>query len=199
MIVITNPTPITDEIQITHSLFEEGLELLHVRKPDFSEAEIKTFLLQIKSDFRAKMVLHSHHQLAEKFGINRIHFSEKKRKETTKLQLEELKIKGFRLSTSVHSIEKFNDLDTLFEYAFLSPVFPSISKENYQPEADLFKAIKKRTNFKTKLISLGGIEAGNINQAYKAGIDGVALLGTIWNQNNPIENFKLCQQIVHSY
>ena len=49
MIVITNPSFIEDEIDILHSLFEEGLSLLHIRKPDFSETEMKTFVSKIKT------------------------------------------------------------------------------------------------------------------------------------------------------
>jgi thiamine-phosphate pyrophosphorylase len=37
MIVITNPIAIENEINTIHALFECGLELLHVRKPDFQE------------------------------------------------------------------------------------------------------------------------------------------------------------------
>jgi undecaprenyl diphosphate synthase len=51
--------------------------------PDFSEEEMRTYLSNIKIDFRSQLVLHSHHQLAEDFGINSIHFTEKTRKETT--------------------------------------------------------------------------------------------------------------------
>ncbi|WP_281226934.1 thiamine phosphate synthase [Flavobacterium aquiphilum] len=199
MIVITNPIPIANEISTIHSLFENGLELLHVRKPNFSVEDMITFITEIKSDLRKQLVLHSHHQLASVFGINRIHFSESERKKKDKLTLETYKTKGFHLSASVHSIEDFNALENIFEYAFLSPVFPSISKENYSSKINLFEAIKNRTDFKTKLIALGGIESKNIKQTLENGFDDVALLGTIWNQNNPIENFKSCQQIVHSF
>jgi len=199
MIVITNPIPIANEISTIHSLFENGLKLLHVRKPNFLEEDMITFIMEIKSDFRKQLVLHNHHQLASVFGINRIHFSESERKKKDKLTLETYKIKGFHLSASVHSIEDFNALESVFEYAFLSPVFPSISKTDYSSKTDLFEAVKNRTNFKTKLIALGGIESKNIKQTLENGFDDAVLLGTIWNSTNPIENFKSCQKIVHSF
>jgi thiamine-phosphate pyrophosphorylase len=203
MIVITNPITTANEINIIHSLFENGLELLHIRKPDFSVAEIKVYLSEIKPNFRQQLVLHSHHHLAEKFDINRIHFSESERKKTLmlfgKFLFETYKTKGFHLSTSVHTVEDFNALDNTFEYAFLSPIFPSISKENYSSKTDLFEAIKNRTNYATKLIALGGIESKNTEEALENGFDNLALLGTIWNQNNPLENFKSCQKIVQSF
>lgn len=199
MIVITNPIQIADEISTIHSIFENGLELLHVRKPNFSEEDMITFITEIKSDLRKQLVLHSHHQLASGFGINRIHFSESKRKKKDRLALETYKTKGFHLSASVHSIADFNALESVFEYAFLSPVFPSISKTGYSSETDLFEAVKNRTNYAIKLIALGGIESKNIKQTLENGFDDAVLLGTIWNSTNPIENFKLCQQIVHSF
>jgi thiamine-phosphate pyrophosphorylase len=203
MIVITNPIPIANEINTIHSLFENGLELLHIRKPNFAYSEIKQFLSAINHNYWDRLVLHNHHHLASSFGINRIHFSESKRKTLLMLPgkspFNPYKTKGFYLSTSVHSMEDFNTLGNAFEYAFLSPIFPSISKENYYSKTDLFEAIKNRTNYETKLIALGGIESKNTEQTLQNGFDNVALLGTIWNQNNPIENFKLCQQIVQSF
>jgi thiamine-phosphate pyrophosphorylase len=203
MIVITNPLPIVNEINTIHSLFESELELLHIRKPDFSAVEMRSFLSEIKSDLKEQLVLHSHHHLASAFGINRIHFSESERKKTLslfgKFPFETYKTKGFHLSTSVHSMDDFNALENTFEYAFLSPIFQSISKENYSSETDWFEVIKHRTNYTTKLIALGGIESKNTEQTLKNGFDAVALLGTIWNKNNPIENFKSCQKIVQSF
>lgn len=196
MIVITNPTEIANEIQTIHSLFEEGLDLLHIRKPDYSEKEMDAFLSKIKIAFLPQLVLHTHHQLADEFGINRIHFTGKDRKENKPNPF----LKQVRLlSTSTHSMEEFNALSDTFDYAFLSPVFPSISKETYHAETDFLEAVKSRTNFNTKLIALGGIHSANINQVLQAGFNDIALLGNIWNSINPLENFKLCQQVALSY
>lgn len=191
MIVISNPTATANEIKIIHALFEEGMELFHVRKPNFSETEIKDFVIAIGLEYGQKMVLHNHHHLAEDLGINRIHF----RHQNADGIIPEKNI----FSTSTHSINEFNSLANRYEYAFLSPVFSSISKENYAPKRDLFKEIKKRTNFNTELVALGGISAANVKQTLEKGFDDVALLGTIWNSEKPIKNFIVCQQIVHSF
>lgn len=209
MIVISNPIKTNNEINIIHSLFEEGLLLFHVRKPDFSEKEMKAYLSDIKIDFRSQLVLHSHHHLAAEFRINRIHFTEKERiailnpvaklTRPTKNTFQKMVKKGIHLSTSVHTIEDFNALGNAFDYAFLSPVYPSISKENYSSKTNLLEEIKKRTNYTTQLIALGGMDSKNTAHTLKTGFDDVALLGTIWNSANPIENFKLCQKSDLSY
>ena len=209
MIIISNPTSIPNEIETIHTLFEEGMELLHVRKPAFSEREMQIFLSLIGPEHRSKLVLHSHLHLAFEFEINRIHFTEKNRNSISKLHLRykksfeysfsDFKNDGFTVSTSTHSIKEFNTLDSSFEYAFLSPLFPSISKDDYRPKSNLLEEIKKRTNFDTKLIALGGIQFDTIAKVVNHGFDDYALLGAIWNNTNALKNFKKCQQIVHSY
>lgn len=194
MIVITSPIQIANEINTIHALFESGLELLHIRKPDFSAEEIKTFVTAIGLEYSYKMVLHSHHQLALELGINRIHMNP-----VRVFNSDRVIPQKNTFSTSTHSIDEFNSLSNDYEYAFLSPVYKSISKENYSSKIDLLEAIKERTNFNTKLVALGGIDAQNIKKTLAAGFDDVALLGTIWNTNQPIKNFELCQQIVLLY
>ncbi len=192
MIIITSPTFIENEIKIIHSLFAEGLSLLHIRKPHFSEIEMKAFVSEIGLEFREQLVLHSHHVLASAFGISRLHFSEKERINRC---FSDEKI----TTTSTHSIEDFNFLEDKFEYAFLSPIYPSVSKPGYFSKINHLEAIKKRKNFSTKLIALGGISSENIQQTLQNGFNDVALLGTIWNSTNPLTKFKKCQQIVLSY
>lgn len=196
MIVITNPSFFENEIDILHSLLEEGLSLLHVRKPNFSKIEMAKFLHQIKLEFRDQLVLHYHHELAEDLGINRLHFSEKERRNEN--QSSASLSKPCRYSTSTHSIIDFNSLEN-FEYAFLSPVFKSISKENYYTEINLFEALKSKTNTKTRVIALGGIDSENILEVLEKGFDDFALLGSIWKNENPLKQFKLCQKIALSY
>lgn len=195
MIVITNPIPITNEIKTIHSLFESGLELLHVRKPDYSEEVMKAFLSKIELRYHSNLVLHQHHNLAEYFGIHRIHYTENQR---TQLSITSDQFAAFTRSTSTHSIADFNSLNNGFDYTFLSPIYPSISKPDYASNLNHLEMVKQRTNFKTRLVALGGISSENIKETYRLGFDAVALLGTIWNSTNPIENFKLCQQIAHT-
>ena len=195
MIVITNPFSIENEHQIIYEMFEEGLELLHVRKPDFSEWEMRTYLSNINSKFYSKIVLHNYHEISKEFGINSIHLKEKERIEVS----ENFQKTVSYLSTSVHNINDFNELSAYFDVAFLSPVFESISKEGYGKNSTILETIKNRTNFHTELVALGGINESNIKMALDSGFDSVALLGSIWLFDNPIQNFKKCQKIVHSY
>ncbi|MFA4852318.1 MAG: hypothetical protein WC868_02965 [Bacteroidales bacterium] len=43
LIVITSPEPVNNEFEIINSLFNEGLECLHVRKPDYDLPELEHY------------------------------------------------------------------------------------------------------------------------------------------------------------
>ncbi|MCD6018870.1 MAG: thiamine monophosphate synthase [Bacteroidetes bacterium] len=185
VIVISSPTPVTKEASLINQLFDEGLPVFHLRKPDSSSQELVLLLQEIDSIHHSKIALHSHHYLAKSFGINRLHYTEASRKQLTHVDFSE---NENTLSTSVHSVEDFTNLSEHFSYAFLSPVFNSISKPDYEAKPfDLSELSKNKT---TKLIALGGIDETNCGKAYEMGFDGIALLGAIWNSEDKINAFK---------
>lgn len=194
LIVISHPEKRNNESFFINQLFDAGLELCHLRKPNFSLDDYKKLIESIDIKYHHKLVLHHHHSLADEFKINRIHFSEFNRLKQQNFN----SFQDFILSTSVHSIADFNTLSSNFEYAFLSPVFESISKQRYISTLNLLEEVKKRTNFHSHLIALGGITPENKHVALEKGYDGVALLGAIWNSNQPLKNYKKCLT-VHSF
>lgn len=189
IIVISSPTPITKEASLINQLFDEGLTVFHLRKPESSSQELVLLLQEINPIHYSKIALHSHHYLAKSFGINRLHFNEVSRKQLIEDALETYNADGVILSTSIHSIDDYNQLSDKFDYAFLSPVFDSISKLNYKAQTFNLNHIHKKTD--TKLIALGGIDERTCAKAFEMGFDGIALLGAIWNSEDKITAFKL--------
>ncbi|MDQ0592468.1 thiamine-phosphate pyrophosphorylase [Chryseobacterium ginsenosidimutans] len=193
IIVITPEEIIQNETEIINELFQEGLDLLHVRKPFINQDEMIDFIQKIDSDFHHQLVLHSHYQLANNFNTSRFHFREiDRRNDLFKSFAEHI------ISTSVHDIKTFNELNEDWEYAFISPVFQSISKKGYGENSTILNDIKNRNNSNVKLIALGGINEHNINEVLDSEIDGVALLGAIWKSDEPLNVFKKCKQNVLS-
>ena len=47
IIVISNPTPISKEASLINQLFDEGLSVFHLRKPDSSAQEVVLLLQEI--------------------------------------------------------------------------------------------------------------------------------------------------------
>ena len=48
LVVISNPTAIANEASIINTLFDEGLRILHLRKPGIAPDEMSALIEQIK-------------------------------------------------------------------------------------------------------------------------------------------------------
>lgn len=192
VIVISNPEPIEGESSVINDLFEAGLELFHLRKPQSTIEEVRRLTAAINAVHRSKLVLHQFHELAAEFGIQRLHFREIDRNEKTESDLDSLKKRGNVLSTSVHQLDDLGKLSDKFEYAFYGPVFESISKPGYKPTSN--QHFVKSAKLKTKVIAIGGITADNIDEVIKMNFYGAALLGAVWKDSeNAVQLFKKCK------
>ena len=200
LIVVSNPDVIANEDDIINSLFDEGLELFHLRKPTYDKKNLITLLNKINSKHHSKIVLHQHHTLTEQFEINRIHFTESERLKTASDDLKKIKEKYFTLSTSIHSLRDYQLLSDSFSYTFFGPVFESISKHGYKPQSDKIASLAEIKDRKIKIIAIGGITADKIEKTEQASFDGVALLGSIWSDTkNAIKSFNECCRSVSMY
>ena len=193
LIIISNAIAVKNEAQFINDLFYAGLEIFHLRKPEAKEQDIFSLLNNIETKYHAQVSLHQHHHMAEKYGINRLHFTEAKRKQTSSKILSDLKEKGNILSTSIHHISEYAGLSTCFGYTFFGPVFNSISKQGYSSTLSINFEIPLIQNHPLA-IAIGGITAANLPDALNMNFAGVAALGTIWQQpEQSIEQFKTLQ------
>ncbi|MEE1898578.1 thiamine phosphate synthase [Flavobacterium rakeshii] len=199
MIIVTPPHSIANEVETINNLFEEGLPLLHLRKPEIYTSKLRRLIESIDSEFHSKLVLHHNYEIASDYNINRLHFTERNRESFDSI-LKELKTDAeYIISTSVHTMTDFNQLPSRFDYAFFSPVYNSISKPGHNPKNDLREILKQRAAFNTKLIALGGITASNCGSLLIMGFDDFALLGGFWQAENPMEEFRKCLKISNDY
>lgn len=194
ILVITPEMIFPEETDIINEMFQEGLDLLHIRKPWISRNEMIEFITQIDESFHSKLVLHTHYDLGKEYHISRFHFRE--------IDREQGKYKPFVLeniiSTSVHDITTYNTLNKEWEYAFISPFFPSISKKGYGTDSTIKEEIQYRNNPDVKLIALGGINHDNIHEVFESGADGAALLGAVWESEEPLKVFRKCRNVLMS-
>lgn len=188
LIIVSSPEMLENEPGVINQLFAAGLNLFHLRKPEAGEKEFSDLLTAISEEYRPRVVLHQHHQLAKEFGIHRIHFKEAERMKLTESDYLSMENTRLVFSTSVHSSEAFQTLNGVFSYTFFGPVFESISKPGYKPVKETKANIGKHRS--TKLIGIGGITQANASSVFDKGFDGVAVCGTIWQSGNKVEVFE---------
>jgi len=186
VIVISQPNNVEGEQETLVSLFKAGLQYFHLRKPDSSIAEMRTFISSIPQEYHNRIVLHSHYSLVTEYQLRGIHCTAKGRDEF--FEYEELPVQK---SISVHGFCEAGAVDQSFAYAFLSPVFDSISKPGYQQgyHHDALQQFLARPH-KTDFIALGGVTLNNIQLCKQLGFIGVAMIGGIWGNPNSVVRFE---------
>ncbi|MCB0397755.1 MAG: thiamine phosphate synthase [Flavobacteriales bacterium] len=193
-IVITKPKFFQGEATLVTKFFESGLEVLHVRKPKATAMEIKSFLMSIPQTYWNRIVLHSHHNLAIQYKLKGIHLTGAVRSKRIKKwylsRYLKWKYPTLHVSTSFHSLAPLYQDRTGYDYIFISPVFDSISKGGYQSafsETGLKSAIAQCVH---KVIALGGVEPSKIGEIARMGFAGFAVLGAIWDSEDPQSTFE---------
>ncbi len=160
LIVISSATPVPNEHTIINSLFEEGLEIFHIHKPDLTKQEVKDFIQKIPAQYQSRVASHTDFP---KF----------------------------------HSLQELGDHKGKYEYAFLAPIFDSISKAGHKSKFSdrMTRFVKMKPELTSavhgkNIMALGGIDEDKIALVRKIGFAGVAVLGAIWNSKNPLDKFK---------
>lgn len=194
LLVISNPTAVTDEANIINALFEEGLQIFHLRKPAMAVTEIDELMKKIEPAYYNRIAIHQHHQMAKQYSINRLHFTEPARKTADEQTFIQLKSAGCNLSTSIHQTNEYKNISPCFSYTFFGPVFNSISKQEYHSgitDDFVFPVLANHP----EVIAIGGITTGNAQKAITMNFRSIAVLGAVWqNPDKSVEQFKALQK-----
>ena len=182
LIVITSSEYVEVESEKINALFEAGLEILHVRKPDFSKKEHVDLLDGIHQKYHDRIKIHEFFELTETYNLLGVHLNARNPIYTGN--------KKVNISKSCHSIEELDTIDE-YDYVFLSPIFDSISKtgylSNFSDETLTTASLNGKIN--QKVIALGGINQKTFPKLTKYGFGGAAVLGNIWKTEDVAANF----------
>ncbi len=185
ILVITPPQEVLLEVETIHELFRNGLEILHLRKPDYDYSRFEMLLKNIESKYHHRIMVHAHHSLGKEYQLRGIHFPAAVRYKSKK-QLH------CHQSTSCHSIEELESCCNHFEYLLVSPVFDSISKPGYCAGIHTAELEKSITHSRRRVVGLGGITPETL-QKLPENCWGAAVLGYVWGHDtirNRIRNFE---------
>lgn len=189
LIVVSDAVYFENEAKLINQLFEAGMAIFHLRKPGTDQSAFKGLIDQIEKQYHNRIALHQFHELSKDFtGIERLHFPEQRRKEGFK------NVDGYTLSTSIHHLDELKNV-VGFDYTLYGPVFNSISKQGYSGIGSADLVLPENSGI--KIIGLGGIDHEKVQDVKLMGFDGVAVLGTIWNnKQQAVQNFK---SLINSY
>jgi thiamine-phosphate pyrophosphorylase len=193
LIVITPSRKHEHEITAIVSMFNAGLQTLHVRKNKLSTYELEEYLKEIPEKFHNRIVIHSHHKLALKYNLKGFHFTSTHLKKRLKLwwNTKMIYLRKPYLTKSIsykrmHEIQFEEKVKT--DYCFLGTMFNNISGELYSGfyKETILNATQKQNK---KIIARGGINTKSIELAHQLGFYGVSLYGNLWKSTHPFDKY----------
>ncbi len=196
VIVITMPEMFPGEAEVVNTLFTNGMQRLHLRKPGASEEEMAEWIGRIDLPFRQRIIVHDHHRLLRTMGLGGIHLNARNPEAPAWFSAERQKRGSVTLSRSCHSLEEIAQWKDVCDYLFLSPIFDSISKGGYTSaftRETLLQAYHDGL-FSKPVYALGGVSADNIRSIYDYGFAGAAVIGSLW-QVHPFTTDNLVSRL----
>ena len=178
-IVITLPQFIAGEAErIAEMLRSSSANLVHIRKPGASAAEVEQLISAIPQDCYDRLVLHDHFQLAERYGLHGVHLNSRNPQPP----------QGWKgcVSRSCHSLSEVAEWKERCTYVSLSPIFNSISKPGYYAaftRKDLDEA-RQQGVIDSRVMALGGVTFGRLDEVARMGFGGGMILGDAWKNDD---------------
>lgn len=176
LVIMTRPTFFVEEDKILVSLFDEGMENLHINKPESSPLYTERLLSLIPEEYYKKITVHQHFYLKEEYGLAGIHLDS----ETGDIPTG---YKG-KVSRTCSNLENLKAIKKKSNRVFLRNIFDSTStKDEYQSFSERQLKDASRSGLIDKNVyALSGMNIDNIKMAKDLGFGGVVISGDIWNR-----------------
>ncbi len=176
LILLSTPEFFVEEDKILGSLFEEGLDVLHLRKPGTEPVYSERLLTLLPAEHHKQIVVHDHFYLKEEFNLLGIHLNSRNPEIPA----------GYKghVSRSCHELAELSTAKKKCNYVFLSPIFDSLSKPDYSAafSEEELKAAAKSGLIDKNVMALGGVTNENMEMLKDYGFGGAVILGDLWGR-----------------
>ncbi len=178
LIVMTRPTFFVEEDKILTSMFEEGLDNLHLYKPGSSPMYSERLLTLLSEEYYKKITVHDNFYLKEEYKLKGIHLDD----ETT---APPVGYKGHLSRTCTH-LDLLKETKRKADYVFLKYINDSQSeadcKSSFTPQQ--LEDASRRGLIDRHVYALGGMNLDNVRLAKDLGFGGIVICGDLWNRFN---------------
>lgn len=172
LVAITPESPSAKETDRICRLLDGGFDYVHIRKPSWTTDEVRRYLDSIPDRLYSLLTIHDFFEVAVEYGLGGIHLNGRRSTTTP----------GWtgRVSRSCHTLEEIQEL-TVEDYAFLSPIFDSISKAGYKSGFSDMQLMQACATAPNRLVALGGMTASRMQTVTNLGFCGCAFLGYLFS------------------
>lgn len=176
LIIMTKSTFFVEEDKILVTLFEEGMDNLHLYKPETSPVYSERLLSLIPEDYYNKITVHDHFYLKDEYRLSGIHID-------TPNLTPPLNYKG-HISRTCTKLEQLKDMKKQSNYVFLRNIFDSQSEPDQKSNFTMNELEMAASSglIDKKVYALGGMNMDDLQVAKELGFGGVVICGDLWNR-----------------
>ena len=180
LIIMTKPTFFVEEDKILTTLFEEGMDNLHLNKPLSEPVLSERLLTLLPDDYYHHITVHSHFYLREEYGLRGIHLS---------TPAEELPY-GYKghVSCTCPAIDDLRWAKRRMDYIFI---------DARQHTAGELRDASRSGLIDRHVYAVGGVSTDNIRQMRDLGFGGVVVCSDLWNRFNIQQGQDYKELIAH--
>ena len=187
--IMTKSTFFVEEDKILSSLFDEGLDDLHLFKPGSSPMYSERLLTLLPEDYYRKITVHDHFYLKQEYDLAGIHLDNP----TDNLP------DGYKgkFSRTCTDLSQLKEMKKKSQYVFLKNIFDCIEFKEEKSSFSLQQLELAAGNglIDKKVYALGGMSLENIKIAKALGFGGVVICGNLWNRFD-IHNEKDYKELI---
>ena len=182
LVLMSTPNFFVEEHHILTALFDEGLELVHLNKPNSEPVFYERLLSLIPQKYRKNIITHDHFYLQNEYDLRGIHLSD------SNLQRPD----GYRgsVSCSCDDIDSVSSVKKQMDY-----VICNITNEDL---AILAKDSAKRKLIDKKVYASGNLSIDDLSLLGDLGFGGVVVDDIIWECFD-IHNTQDFKEIINQF
>jgi thiamine-phosphate pyrophosphorylase len=203
LVVVSSARRVPNEVSEVIRMFNSGLSAFHIRKPRWSKKELSEYIAEFPPEYRKKLVLHTYHGLAGTYALGGIHLSRSHRRRGKfydfKIWLKRKLRPGLIVTRTFHKLTDITHDRRKYTYAFLSPVFDSVSRATLAGGFSRRALLIVIPQAKQPIYAMGGVTSDKIKIIDENGFDGAVLHGSLWDgDESPYEKFIKTQDAILS-
>lgn len=192
LVIMTKSTFFVEEDKILSSLFDEGLDNLHLFKPGASPMFSERLLTLLPEDYYRKITVHDHYYLKQEYDLAGIHIDN-----PSAALPEGYKGKYSRTCTDLFQLKEMKKKS---QYVFLKNIFDCIEFKDEKSSFSLnqLELAAKEGLIDKKVYALGGMSLENVKIAKALGFGGIVICGDLWNRFD-IHNERDYKEVINHF
>lgn len=181
LVLMSTPNFFVEEHHILTALFDEGLEMVHLDKPNSEPVFCERLLSLLPESYRRLIVTHDHFYLQNEYELKGIHLSERNPQVPA----------GYKgcVSCSCDSLDSLSQAKKDRDHVLFDVTDIDLST---------LKDASKRKLIDKKVFATGDIDLDNVSQIADCGFGGVVLQEAVWKRFD-IHNTQDFKEIINYF